>query len=223
MGARMPDLHGSRQKAHGPGGKAAKVEIRRSVVDALGGPARVFEAFAGAGGLYRAIWRISVASYVGCDQRWYQDERRAFVADNRRVLRAIDLSAFNLFDLDAYGSPWEQATIIAARRKLAAGERVGLVVTEGLGSAYRNGVVPHAVTLLVGARNRTLAGAALNARRADMHKAIFAELAQRMGARVERFWKAEGRTGAGMAYMGVVLVWSEAAGRVFVDHGPAAS
>jgi hypothetical protein len=204
----MPNVRGARQKAHGVGGKAAKVEIRREVVVALDAPARVFEAYAGAGGLWRAIWRDAAEAYVGCDVKWYQDERRAFVADNRRVLRAIDLAAFNVFDLDAYGSPWEQAVIIAARRKVAAAERVGLIVTEGLGTGYKNGVVPHAVTELIGARNRTLAGAALNARRADMHKLIFAELAARMGARVERFWKAEGKTGAGMAYMGVVMARS---------------
>jgi tRNA G26 N,N-dimethylase Trm1 len=99
---------------------SAKVAIRRAVMDALGEPARVFEAFAGTGVLYRAIWR-EAASYVGCDLRYFRDGRKVFVADNRRVMRVVDLGAFNLFDLDAYGSPWEQAVILAARRKVAPG------------------------------------------------------------------------------------------------------
>src|SRR5256885_790586 len=83
--------------------RSAKVDIRRRVMEALGSAA-VFDAFAGAGEFYRLVWR-EAASYVGCDKRYFPDDRRAYVADNRRVLRAIDLDAFNLFDLDAYGSP----------------------------------------------------------------------------------------------------------------------
>ena len=66
-----------------------------------------------------------------CDTRFFTDNRPAFVADNRRVLRALDLAAFNVLDLDSYGSPWEQAYIIARRRKLRPGERLGMVPTDG--------------------------------------------------------------------------------------------
>jgi hypothetical protein len=44
-----------------------------------------------------------------------------FCADNTRVLRAIDLSRFSIFDFDAYGSPWVQAVILADRRRVARG------------------------------------------------------------------------------------------------------
>src|SRR5690554_6431354 len=95
----------------------AKVILRRRVLDAVGRDARVFDAFAGAGEMYQAIW-CEAAGYAGCDQRWYRDERLCWVADNRRVLRTVDLSAYSIFDLDACGSPWEQAVIVAARRKV---------------------------------------------------------------------------------------------------------
>ena len=87
-----------------PAARAAKIEIRRQVLAAIGaGNAAVFDAFAGEGELYREVW-AAAASYVGCDLEWYRDERLVYVADNRRVMRAIDLVAFNLFDFDSAGA-----------------------------------------------------------------------------------------------------------------------
>ena len=67
--------------------------------------------------MWREVWH-EAAAYVGCDLKWYRDERLAYVADNRRVLRAIDLKPFNVFDFDAWGAPWEQVLILIARRPL---------------------------------------------------------------------------------------------------------
>jgi hypothetical protein len=164
--------------------------IRRAVMEALDAPARVFEAFAGTGVLYRAIWR-EATGYVGCDRRYFRDGRKVFVADNRRVMRVIDLGAFNLFDLDAYGSPWEQAVILAARRKVEPGERIGIVVTEGSGLNYKNNIVPRAVTDLTGLRDGVAVG--LNQKRDQVHARILAELARRMNATVAGRWQAMAR------------------------------
>ena len=63
--------------------------------------ASVFDAFAGEGQMFKAVW-CQAARYVGCDKdAWYpQDERMAFAkCDNRRVLRAVDLRGYNIFDL----------------------------------------------------------------------------------------------------------------------------
>jgi hypothetical protein len=206
------------------GAKSAKIDLRRKVAAAIGGPVHVFDAFAGAGSLYRETWKHLAASYVGCDKKYYADERRVFVADNRRVLRAIDLAPFTLFDLDAYGDPWEQAIIIAARRPIKNGERVGFVVTEA-GLHLKNGVVPHAIRELTGLRHRGTPGAALFQRRAEMHSKIWRELARRMGARVERMWKADARGNVAMVYMGAVLIGEppavkDAAGQQKVPEQP---
>ena len=96
-----------------PAASAAKITIRSNVLAAIGAEtARVFDAFAGDGHMYRAVWSRA-AMCVGCDKIHYPDERLAYAADNLRVLRAIDLAPFNIFDLDAHGSPWEQLYIIA--------------------------------------------------------------------------------------------------------------
>jgi hypothetical protein len=92
-----------------------KARLRELVLAAVGAP--VFDAFAGSGEMFRRVW-YKAPAYVGCDLRWFPDDPRpAFVADNRRVLRCLDLARLGVFDLDAYGSPCEQA-IIAARRSV---------------------------------------------------------------------------------------------------------
>ncbi|WP_028167570.1 hypothetical protein [Bradyrhizobium elkanii] len=134
-------------------GKPAKVLIRRNVLEAVGRDVEVFDAFAGSGEMYREVWR-QAAGYVGCDQKWFRDERCAYVADNRRVLRAIDLAPFSIFDFDAFGSPWEQMLIVAARRKVAAGERLGVVLTEGSMINLKQGGLPKALGAAAGLTGR---------------------------------------------------------------------
>lgn len=59
-------------------------------------------------------------------------KKKRFTSSHNIVLRAIDLQPFNLFDIDAFGSPWEQVWIISRRRQLNAGERIALAITSGL-------------------------------------------------------------------------------------------
>ncbi len=181
------------------------------MLEAIGADkARVFDAFAGEGEMFRAVWS-SAAAYAGCDLMWYRDDRLAFVADNRRVLRAIDLAPFNVFDLDAHGSPWEQAMIVAARRPLSKGERVGIVLTDGSGLGIKMGNLPGALAKLTGMRGRP---SGLNRSHDELiGKALWA-VARRMGAEPVKRWQAKGKTGASVVYVGAVLeAPSGAAGR----------
>lgn len=179
----------------------AKVDIRRRVLDPIGKPAVVFDGFAGSGEMFSAVWK-DADRYTGCDLKHQADGRLMFCADNRRVLRAIELAPFNVFDLDAYGSPWEQAIIIADRRRVAPGERFGLVITEGAGLSYKSNVVPLAIAALTGLRTGIVGLA--KKQDAVINRAI-AGLAKRMSCTVEKRWQAEGRTGASMRYIGLVL------------------
>jgi len=185
------------------GAKRAKVELRQNILDAIGADqARVFDAFAGAGLMFDAVWH-QAARYVGCDARWHQDGRTAYVADNQRVLRAIDLTQFNVFDFDAYGAPWDQLTLLGVHRPLKAGERVGIVLTEGTWLKTRTGLIPHALRRAAGLTFKTpilsaegydeLIGRALNG------------VIERMGGRVARRWRARGLTPARVQYIAVIL------------------
>lgn len=166
----------------------AKVALRRWMIGAIGATElRVFDGFAGSGAMYRAAWH-QAAAYTGCDLRHFGGDRRAFVGDNCRVLRAIDLAAFNVFDLDAYGSPWRQATIIAARRTLAPGERVGFVFTDGAPMRARFGAIETSLAAMAGVEPN-LTGMSLQWR--TLTARAVTKLAKRMGGAVVEFRAAD--------------------------------
>ncbi|MGI4876633.1 MAG: hypothetical protein ACRYG4_04035 [Janthinobacterium lividum] len=176
------------QKDNHPSRAHAKVALRRDLLAAIGADeARVFDAFAGSGGMHRAVWR-EAADYTGCDLRRFTAGRRAFVADNLRVLRAVDLAAFNLFDLDAYGSPWKAATIIAARRSLAPGELLGLVLTDGSPMRARLGAIDAGLSGMA-AVDPKLTGMSLRWR--ELTGRALEEMARRMGGEVVEFHAAD--------------------------------
>lgn len=181
---------------------SVKADIRRKVMLALT-PERtvVFDAFAGKGEMYKAVWK-EAAGYVGCDEEWHDDERCCFVGDNHRVMRAIDLAPFTCFDFDAYGSPWDQVTILSARRKLAPGERLGLVLTEGTWLKTR------AKDPVRGLRE-ALPTKLVTPIPYSVHDELIARglrrLVGRMGGRVTQVWQAIGTTGAKVRYIGVVV------------------
>lgn len=105
--------------------------------------------------------------------------------------------------MPAYGSPWHQALIIAARRPLKVGERIGFAITEGLGFQYEHNGVTGPVALL--ARLKPGVQVGLNRRQDTIIDRCLVGLAQRMGAKVVQQWRAEGRTGALVRYLGIVL------------------
>jgi hypothetical protein len=178
----------------------AKIGVRKAVLENLGAEAHVFDAFAGSGELWADVWR-DAKSYVGCDVRFFADERECFVADNRRILRAVDLGRFTIFDFDAYGSPWEQVIILCARRRLAPGERLGVILTEGSILKLKMGTLPHALRLIAGIRGNP-AGLA---RGDGVLDAAVAGMARRLNAVIVRQWRAWGASGARMRYVGLVL------------------
>lgn len=180
---------------------AAKVALRENVLAAVGSPAAVFDGFAGLGEMHRKVW-FRAAGYVGCDRVWARDDRVCFAADNRRVMRSIDLGEFNIFDFDAFGSPWEQVIILAARRRLAAGEKLGLVLTEGSSLKLRQGGIPLAMAALAGLRGNI---SGLARWHDDIVDKAIGEVCRRMGATLTHRWQARGKSHATMRYIGLVL------------------
>lgn len=187
-------------KDNHPRSQGDKARLRELVLAEVKAP--VFDAFAGSGEMFRRIWH-QARGYVGCDLRWFpEDPREAFVADNRRVLRCIDLMPFGIFDLDAYGSPWEQAAIIAARRPVKPGERIGFCLTEGSNMKLKMGDAPKALAMLCGMHAHAVG-------LASSHEELIAKairgLARRMGCDLVRVWRACGKSAAKVVYLGLVL------------------
>lgn len=61
-----------------------------------------------------------------------------------------DLTRWNVFDLDAYGSPWRLWWIIAKRRPVEPNERVAVVFTDGASLRARLGRVERHIAHLAG-------------------------------------------------------------------------
>src|SRR5262245_40886437 len=140
--------------------------------------------------------------YCGCDEKFFpKDDRLMFVADNKRVLRAIDLSRFNIFDLDGYGVPWAQAQIIAARRKVTPGEKIGLVLTEGGHGFYKYNGVPTVNRGLLPSWPKV----GLSFAETDMIDHMLATLTKRWGVKVVKRFEAHSGAVSKVHYMALQL------------------
>jgi hypothetical protein len=169
---------------------ADKIALRKAVLEAIGpDKASVLDAFAGSGKMHAAVWK-DAASYIGCDKKFFFDKRTAYVCDNALLVASIDLARFNIFDLDAYGSPWDLALVISRRRAVAPGEKVGFVLTDGSSLKLRFGKTPKGLGVLSGI---TRARSATKADNMDVSTEALNGLARAMGCKLERRWRAAGK------------------------------
>lgn len=165
----------------------AKIDLREHVLAEVP-EARVLDLYCGAERqMYEGAWK-QAASWVGCDARpWVKGEPARFVCDNRLLLRAIDLSAYNVFDFDAYGSPWDAMLILAARRRWTPGERGAVVMTDATKATA--GGMPQAVEQLVG-MERIQPGVQLAQ---DLQGLLWRAWTVKAGVQPVRMWIAQGR------------------------------
>lgn len=166
-----------------------KIKLRELVSDHLGGvrSCHVFDAFAGSGKIHDAIWK-DAASYTGCDKRYLPDGRYAYVCEVSRLLRAISLERFNVFDFDSDDSPWEQAVILSARRKVQLGETVGVLLSERASMSLRMGGLSTALQNMTGVSARFKERSEVSDR---LYDRAIAEMARRMRCDVLKRWQAE--------------------------------
>jgi hypothetical protein len=130
---------------------SAKVNLRRWLVQELGGQPNIIDCFCAAGMLWDRAYD-KTPNYLGLDIRQFDDARRTIVCDSKRFLRHADvrLEDFDLFDLDAFGSPMEHLAIICSRIRLEPGRRVGFVLTDGTGFNARMNGTPKGLLKFVG-------------------------------------------------------------------------
>ena len=201
---------GSGKIDNNPEALAAKIDLREKVLSEVP-DASVLDLYCGVERqMYEAVWKRA-NSYVACDARpWTPAEPTRFVADNRVLLRCLPLEPFNVFDVDAYGSPWEQMLILAHRRRWASGERGAVVLTDGSNMQMRFGGVPHAIAQLVGLK--CLQGIPSIRSAHDLQGLALKAWVTKAGVTPVRMWIAEGHHIANggkrhgdMLYMAVVF------------------
>ena len=179
----------------------SKIQLRKNVCGEIKSIS-VFDAFAGSGMMYRHVWRDNARHYMGCDLKWYPDERLAYVANNLRILRAIDLQQFNVFDFDNYGSPWQQCCILADRRSVAPNEKIGVLLTDGSSLNLRMGGMPLALKEICGFHGKLSGASPLQS---EITNIAINGLANRMGCSILKRWQAKGKTGAAVVYTALVF------------------
>jgi hypothetical protein len=118
-----------------------KIELRENHLP--GGEIHVLDCFAGSG----LIWQAIIARHpyrsihvLPIDKQDYGGFH--LPGDNRRYLMDLDLSRFNVIDLDAYGVPAEQLEIIFERRFM------GIIFVTFIQSSY--GIMPYDLLKIVG-------------------------------------------------------------------------
>lgn len=204
MGKYRDQLNNVKKQDSTPQALRAKIEVRQRVLDAIGADqAHVFDAYAGSGGMHAAVWNRA-ASCVGCDRLFYRDDRLAYVIDNLRLMRTIDLSAFNIFDFDAYGSPWDPLYVLSRLRPVAPGRRVGIVITEGTEMKLKMGSLPRTLATLAGL-SPDQPGAGLGETQEKIITRAVQGIAKTMHATIVQRWQAHGKDSSRMIYGGMVL------------------
>jgi hypothetical protein len=178
-------------------GLAAKVEIRRRLLDSLEEPS-VLDCFAGEGHLAAACYEG--LKYLGLDKRGLGADLRV---DNIRFLRSAGLEEYNLFDLDAWGSPWYQFFIIMTRRAFAPGELVAFALTDGLDFTMKMSDTESGIKALLGIPQR------MKVPNLDRHanfirSYIVAKGCERAGCEIAAKHYAENDRG-NVSYMGLLL------------------
>lgn len=148
------------------------------------------------------VLRLEIMGEVVVDGEFR--DRVMYVADNCRVMRAIDLSPFNCFDHDSWGSPWQTVAVMCARRPVAPGERIGIVLTEGSGLKIKMGTIPFSLAYMARVDPK-IRGASGRDGQAKIIARAINEMARRMNCRIVRRWEAHGKAASNMVYVGMVL------------------
>lgn len=170
----------------------AKQELRK--IDDIDNLA-VLDIYCGAGEMYNAVWK-SAKYYEGIDIKKFDDGRKLHVGDAPQVLKSIDIDKFDVFDIDAYGSPYECLSIIIS--KIMTKKQRHFVITDGIEIDLRMGNVEQFFGLLSG-----ITALKIN----NIHKIhdhliimILRNIEKKLNTKVSNFSIAKGKTGSGMRY-----------------------
>lgn len=178
----------------------AKKEIRDGVLD-LFERSHVLEVFCGAGDMYKSVWSRA-DTYKGIDKVKYFDCRDTICGDAMKAVSTIDLTEFNIFDIDAYGSPYEILSCIINRIDKKH-DKYGFVITDGVSMDLRLGRICAGIRVLTGINHHIVKNASF------MHDELIGDIiksvCKEIGGDVTHFKIAKGKTGAAMRYYAFVI------------------
>jgi predicted RNA-binding protein len=126
----------------------AKINLRRDIDCS---DKSVLEVFCGDGVMFSDVWK-DAKHYEGIDIKKYDNDKRiVHIGDAATILKKIDLSTFDVFDIDAYGSPYECLFIILDKIGRAPIKKdIYFVITDGIQIDLRMGNIEKYFSLLSG-------------------------------------------------------------------------
>lgn len=89
----------------------------------------VLDLYCGTGKMYFNVYKETALKYIGIDKEKIFDDDKCFLSDNEEFVRKNNIKDFNVFDLDAYGTPWFLFEKII---KKASRQELHFFVTDGL-------------------------------------------------------------------------------------------
>lgn len=184
-----------------------KTEIREHILEHIGVDlARVLDCYCGpVGEMFDRVWHRA-SSYTGIDKEWRGlelDRRRRFVGDTLTLLRAIDLSKYNIFDVDCFGCPWSTMLMIQRHRTWAPGELGAVVITDGAFVKAALGGITHAHAQALGKSTRP--SVATRATYDDARSMALERWLERSNLVARAGWQASVNRQAHMYYGGIVF------------------
>lgn len=180
--------------------RGEKVVIRHNMLAYIPTPS-VLECFAGSGHIHQECYKE--LPYLGLDLKPVQDGRKLLNIDNRQFLRSADLSSYNFFDLDAYGTPWHQFLIILKRRFVSPGESIAIALTDGLNFKIRMSGLPDGLRPYVGLPPKMLIPC-LNVHQQFINALVVTGATRSAGLKITHAWQGQNAR-KNMRYYGIIL------------------
>lgn len=178
----------------------AKQDLRNNIKQYFN-ELHVLEVYCGSGEMYRDVWHVA-QTYTGIDQKKQFDERHTICGDACKAVSVIDLDGFNVFDIDAYGSPYDVLNIILSRYQGNA-KRLAFILTDGINMDLKMGRLCKGVRAMLGIDSKVFKKA--NNMHGKIIEDIVDKVAVMLDAKVIHREFAKGVTGAAMRYYAFVV------------------
>lgn len=179
------------------GAKEIKVRLREDVLKCFSraSDAKVLDVFCGHGQMYNRVWGRA-GKYTGIDKKKFFDERHTICGDAEKIVRKVDISEYNIFDIDSYGSPY---SVLAHIAKNVNNRKTNyFVLTDGVNMDLKLGRICKGIRDILGIKHHILKKAHLW--QDLLIRDIVSEIATSCGGDVKFFKIAKQRTGAMMRY-----------------------
>jgi len=103
-----------------------KINLRRKY---LPKNAKVLDLFCGNGEIYNHVYKGNILEYIGIDKNKVHDNKLCVKTNNFIFVSKNNISQFNVFDLDDWGSPWKLFYLILKKWQ---GSKATFFITDGL-------------------------------------------------------------------------------------------